>query len=120
MPNRKCDFCDHSYAANPKVGYYKVSEHIKMKLNIGRLEDSTFDFICGDHFSESCFNKNGRLKRDAIPTMFPKRECLYLDHNYSKAEDFKGTTLNPKCLRIRKFNQMKVWVRFVLTKLIKA
>ena len=87
MPNRSCDFCGNSYRVSPRVGYYKVSEKIRSKLNIKNLEDSNYDFICGDHFSESCFEENGRLRRDAIPTMFQYRECLTHDHTYDKNED---------------------------------
>ena len=64
-----------------------MSERIRIKLNIKNLEDSHYDFICGDHFSDSCFDENGRLRRDAIPTMFPYRECLTHDHTYDKLED---------------------------------
>ena len=71
MPNRSCDFCRNSYRVSPRVGYYKVSENIRIKLNCNRknLEDSHYDFNSGDHFYESCFDENGRLRQDAIPTI---------------------------------------------------
>jgi hypothetical protein len=67
MPNSSCDFCGNSIRVSPRVGYYKVSEKNRIKLNIKNLEASHYYFICGDHFSQTCFDENGRLRRDAIP-----------------------------------------------------
>ena len=86
MPNRSCDFCGNCYKSNQSVGYYKVTEQIRNVIGLDKLEDSNFDFICGEHFSEQCFGDNGRLNKGAIPTLFPFRECLNHDHTYIKAE----------------------------------
>jgi hypothetical protein len=90
MPNRSCDFCGNSYKNNPSVGYYKVSDRMRLNLSINKLMDCNFDFICGDHFSETCFDENGRLSRESIPTMFPYRECLNHDHSYNKTDESVG------------------------------
>ena len=58
------------------MGYYNLTEQIRNVLGLDKLEDSIFDFICGEHFSEQCFGDNGRLNKEAIPTLFPYRECL--------------------------------------------
>jgi hypothetical protein len=86
MPNRSCDFCGNCYKSNQSVGYYKVTEKLRKVLGLDKLEDSNFDFICGEHFSEGCFGDNGRLNQGAIPTLFPYRECLNHDHTYIKTE----------------------------------
>ena len=84
MPNRSCDFCGNCYKSNQTVGYHTVTEKIRKDLGLDKLDDSNFDFICGDHFSEQCFGDNGRLNKGAIPTLFPYRECL--NHTYTKPE----------------------------------
>ena len=86
MPNRSCDFCGNSYTNNPNIGYYKVSDKLRLSLKIDKLEDSNFDFICGDHFGETCFDVNGRLVRNSTPTIFPYKECLIHDHDYLARE----------------------------------
>ena len=88
MPNRSCDFCDNCYKKKPEVGYYSVTENMRISLNIDRLEeDSNYDYICGEHFSQDCFDENGRLIRNSIPTFFPYRECLHHDHSYVACND---------------------------------
>ena len=88
MPNRSCDFCENGYRNKPEVGYYSVTENMRISLNINRLEeDSCFDYICGEHFSVDCFDVNGRLICNSIPTFFPYRECLHHDHTYVASND---------------------------------
>ena len=50
-------------------------------------EVAEYSYICGEHFGEANFDDNGRLKRDSIPTLFPRRECLSHDHTYIKTEE---------------------------------
>ena len=50
MPKRSCDFCHNHYKNNPTVGYYKVTEKMRIVLQIDQLEDSHYDFICGEHW----------------------------------------------------------------------
>ena len=91
MPNRSCDICHNHYKINPTVGYYKVTEKMRIVLQIDQLEDSHYDFICGEHFTEASFELNGRLARDSVPTLFPYRECLHHDHTYvTSAEESIG------------------------------
>ena len=90
MTNRSCDFCKNSYTINPNIGYYKVSDNMRLSLKIDNLEESNFYLICGDHFCGTCFDVNGRLGRDSIPTIFPYKECLIHDHAYLKREDAIG------------------------------
>ena len=88
MPNRSCDFCDNSYRNKPEVGYYSVTENMRISLNINRLEeDSCFDYICCEHCSVDCFDVNGRLIRNSIPILFPYRECHHHDHTYVASND---------------------------------
>ena len=81
MPNRNCDFCGNGYRTNPMTGYYKLTNKMKDALKVYTMP---LDFICGDHFDESCFEPNGRLKATAMPTFFPRKECLDHDHTYTK------------------------------------
>ena len=90
MPNRSCDFCDNGYKNNPGIGYYKVTPKMRIDLKIDTLEDPNYDFICGEHFIENCFDVNGRLSRDSVPTFFPYRECFNHDHTYMTTEDTVG------------------------------
>ena len=47
-----------------------------------KLDHLPLDFVCGDHFEASCFEPNGKLQSQAVPTFFPRKECLYHDHSY--------------------------------------
>ena len=82
MPDRACDFCENRYKNNPHVGYYKVTENIRISLRLDSMLDSNYDFICGFHFPETAFDESGRLVRDSIPTFCASRESLQHDHDY--------------------------------------
>ena len=90
MVNRSCDFCENTYKKNPSYGYYSVTDKMRLSLQLGETELAEYSFICGEHFVDQCFDENGRLRRESIPTMFPRRECLNHDHNYTKTEDEVG------------------------------
>ena len=93
MPNRSCDFCDNCYRSNPTAGYYNVTEKMRLDLEIDNLKDQYWDFVCGDHFEADCFDGNGRLKPDAVPSFFPYKECLNHDHTYmASTEETVGKT----------------------------
>ena len=81
MPNRNCDFCSNGYKNNPGAGYYKLTNKMRIALDVNTLP---LDFICGDHFDESCFEPSGRLRPAALPTFFPRKECLQHDHTYTQ------------------------------------
>ena len=81
MPNRKCDFCNNGYKSNPGAGYYKVTDKMRDALDIHSL---SLDYVCGEHFDESCFELSGRLRPSALPTFFPRTECVQHDHPYTK------------------------------------
>ena len=83
MPNRECDFCSSDYKTDPSVGYYKLSNFMRIKLELNTVRA---DFICGLHFSPSAFSENGRLKPNATLTFFPSQASFELDlPYYSKA-----------------------------------
>ena len=84
MPNRSCDFCLHQYRNEPEVGYYQLTDYMKVKLNLIEVEA---DVICGIHFDQSSFNENGKLKLNAVPSFSPSRVNLELDHPYSLVGD---------------------------------
>ena len=84
MPNRSCDFCLHQYRNEPEVGYYQLTDYMKVKLNLIEIEA---DVICGIHFDQSSFTENGRLKLNAVPSFFPSRVNMELDHPYSLGGD---------------------------------
>ena len=78
MPNRYCDFCNNGYKTNPGAGYYKLT--VKMKCALG-MNTLPLEY-------SSSFDKSGRLTTGALPTFFPRKECLLLDHNYTAAVEF--------------------------------
>ena len=86
MPNRNCDFCSNGYKINPTAGYYKLTSFMREALEIDKRE-LQLDYICGDHFEETHFLSNGRLDPKAIPSFFPRKECVKHDHNYISATD---------------------------------
>ena len=79
MPNRSCDFCGNDYKKDPNIGYYKLSEYMKVQLDLTEVHA---DFICGLHFDQSSFTENGRLKSKALPSFFPSYTNLQTDHPY--------------------------------------
>ena len=79
MPNRSCDFCLNQYRHEPNVGYYKVTNFMKIKLD---MLDVRADYICGIHFKKDCFLENGRLTPNACPSFFPSKANLSHDHPY--------------------------------------
>ena len=82
MPNRYCDFCNNGYKTNPGAGYYKLTVKMKCALVMNTLP---LEYVCGDHFDSSSFDKSGKLCPGSVPTFFPRRECVQLDHNYTTA-----------------------------------
>ena len=91
MPNRACDFCSNDYKTEPSVGYYKLSNFMRIKLELNTVRA---DFICGLHFSPSAFSENGRLKPNTIPTFFPSQASFELDHPYF-SKDPEPDTVHP-------------------------
>ena len=87
MVNRVCDFCGNTYRRVPSAGYYSVTDKMRLSLMLEESEVAEYSYICGEHFCEANFDDNGRLKRDSIPTLFPRRECLNHDHTYIKSEE---------------------------------
>ena len=74
MPNRSCDFCLNDYKKEPNVGYFKFSDYMKITLDMTEVKA---DLICGLHFDNNSFLKNGRLTFIALPTFFPKNIEFY-------------------------------------------
>ena len=84
MPNRSCDFCLNEYRKEPSIGYFKVTEFMRIHLDLLEVKA---DYICGIHFDPSSFTQTGRLKPNAIPSFFPSLANLKHDHSYCQGED---------------------------------
>ena len=54
-----------------------------MRKSLGLREDSQRDFICSEHFTENCFDSEGRLIHGSVPTFFPQKSSKEHDHSYS-------------------------------------
>ena len=63
---------------------------MRLCINLEGSEVAKYNYICGEHFCGIDFDEMGRLRRNAVPTLFPKRECLSHDHNYFKTEAEEG------------------------------
>ena len=87
MPNRSCDFCQNEYRKEPNTGYFKLTEFMKIKLDLLEVKA---DYICGLHFDPSSFTTTGRLKPNAIPTFFPSLANLKHDHPYCEGASQEG------------------------------
>lgn len=80
MVNATCDFCENSYRRNPNVGYFKVTEALKISLCL--REGAGINTICGEHFAPNEISESGRLQKDAKPVFFHRKSTAAHDHNY--------------------------------------
>ena len=87
MVNRACDFCTNSYRKNPKAGYFRVTQAMRIALGVRDQENQQRDFVCGLHFSADCYHEDGRLKSGSIPTFFPQLASAQQDHPYYNTQN---------------------------------
>ena len=80
---RQCSFCIINSINNPNVVLFTVSDHIQRNLNMPPSD--SISFICEQHFPPNDLKQHGtskRLREGAVPTYFPRKEALSMDHNY--------------------------------------
>ena len=75
----------------PDLGYYSVTPFLRKQLVLS--EQSMRDFICSEHFAETCFDNQGRLVSGSVPTFFPQRSSKDHDHSYSGCANTLGDSI---------------------------
>ena len=83
---RQCTFCANNSTISPEKVIFATTEHILSVLNVQTAPNL---YICEDHFDPEDVRAHGTTKRlveGSLPSHFPKKEVVLLDHSYVSTE----------------------------------
>ena len=81
---RYCCFCDNSSVSRPNVSIFNITKDIQKTFKSCHLASN---FICAEHFKTDDLYVHGKVKRlrkGAIPVVFPCQQASSVDQRYVK------------------------------------